>query len=169
MMHAFSLTERYVVIYDLPVVFDARKAAAGAPRLLAKPTEAVMSRFVGRRSIPDRLISATAGRSASSILPYSWDPAYPARVGVMRRDGAGDVRWLDVEPCYVFHPLNAYDDGDRIVLDLTRHPKMFATEHRGPNEGPPTWIVGRWTSPPARCSRSGSTTMARSSRDWTSA
>jgi carotenoid cleavage oxygenase len=78
-------------------------------------------------------------------FPYAWNPDYPARVGVMSRDGDGsDVRWFDVEPCYVYHPLNAYDDGsDRIVLDVVRHPQMFATDRQGPNEGPPT--LDRWT------------------------
>ncbi len=82
--------------------------------------------------------------AGTGTLPYSWNPEYPARVGVMARDGDGsDVRWFDVEPCYVYHPLNAYDDGDRIVLDVVRHPKMFATDHNGPNEGAP--LLYRWT------------------------
>ena len=78
-------------------------------------------------------------------FPYAWNPNYPARVGVLARDSDGsDVRWFDVEPCYVFHPLNAYDDdSDRIVLDVVRHPKMFATDRQGPNEGRPT--LDRWT------------------------
>jgi carotenoid cleavage dioxygenase len=78
-------------------------------------------------------------------FPYAWNSNYPARVGVLARDSDGsDVRWFDVEPCYVYHPLNAYDDGsDRIVLDVVRHPKMFASDHHGPNEGPPT--LDRWT------------------------
>jgi carotenoid cleavage dioxygenase len=80
----------------------------------------------------------------NSGLPYSWNPDYPARVGVMRRDSDGSgVRWFAVEPCYVFHPLNAYDDGDDVVLDVVRHPKMFATDLQGPNEGAPT--LERWT------------------------
>ena len=77
-------------------------------------------------------------------FPYSWNPNYPARVGVMPRDGGNaDVRWFDVEPCFVFHPMNAYDEGDTIVLDVVRHPKMFDTDRLGPNEGPPT--LDRWT------------------------
>jgi carotenoid cleavage dioxygenase len=81
---------------------------------------------------------------ATTGFPYAWDPSYPARVGVMQRDSDGsDVRWFDVEPCYVFHPLNAYDDGDSVVLDVVRHPKMFDRDRRGPNEGPPT--LDRWT------------------------
>jgi carotenoid cleavage dioxygenase len=39
--------------------------------------------------------------------------------------------------------MNAYDDGDTVVLDVIRHQKMFATEHLGPDEGPPT--LDRWT------------------------
>jgi carotenoid cleavage oxygenase len=82
--------------------------------------------------------------AAGASLPYRWDPAYPARVGLLPRDGeAVDVRWFDVEPCYVFHPLNAYDDDGRVVIDVVRHPKMFATDLLGPNEGPPT--LDRWT------------------------
>lgn len=64
-----------------------------------------------------------------------------------RSGGAGDLRWFDVEPCYVFHPLNAYGDGDgdgdTIVLDVVRHPTMFDTDLHGPHEGPTT--LDRWT------------------------
>jgi len=79
-------------------------------------------------------------------FPYIWKQEYGARVGLMPREGeASDVVWCDVEPCYVFHPMNAYDAPDgRVVLDVVRHPKMFATEHLGPNEGAPTlerWLV----------------------------
>ena len=35
------------------------------------------------------------------------------------------MRWFEIEPCYVFHPLNAYDDGDRVVLDVVVYPRMF--------------------------------------------
>ena len=49
-------------------------------------------------------------------MPIHWDDAYPARLGVMPRDGTdADVRWYDIDPCYVFHPMNAYEDGERIV------------------------------------------------------
>jgi carotenoid cleavage dioxygenase len=60
-----------------------------------------------------------------------------------REGGNGDVRWFEVEPCYVFHPLNAYEDGETIVLDVVRHPKMFDAVTIGPAEGPPT--LDRWT------------------------
>ena len=138
MMHAFSLTDDHVIIYDLPVTFD----ASGVPA--PKPAQWVTSKVIGRTRIPERLVAAMM-KVGGSGFPYSWNPDYPARVGVFRRDGDGsDIRWLDVEPCYVYHPLNAYDDGpERIVLDVARHPKMFDTDRLGPNEGPPT--LDRWT------------------------
>ena len=144
LMHDFSLTGRHVVLYDLPVTFDLDAAATAVPRLFAGPARSLMRRFIGRRRIPDRAVALMMRLGGTAVFPYSWNPDYPARVGVMPRDSDGaDVRWFDLEPCHVFHALNAYDDGDQIVADVVRHPKMFATDHRGPNEGIPT--LNRWT------------------------
>ncbi|BDX35139.1 carotenoid cleavage dioxygenase [Mycobacterium antarcticum] len=146
MMHDFSLTEKHVVFYDLPVTFDNRQAAEmTVPRGLRLPARLLLSALIGRIRIPDPITARTpSGMSADRRFPYSWNPRYPARVGVMPRDGgSADVRWFEVEPCYVFHPMNAYDDGDTVVLDVVRHAKMFDTDHLGPNEGPPT--LDRWT------------------------
>jgi carotenoid cleavage dioxygenase-like enzyme len=54
-------------------------------------------------------------------MPIHWDDDYPARLGVMPRNGTdADVRWYDIDPCYVFHPMNSYEDGDTLVLDVAR-------------------------------------------------
>ncbi len=46
-----------------------------------------------------------------------------ARLGVMPRNGTNaDVRWFEIEPCYVFHPLNSHEEGDKIVLHVCRLP-----------------------------------------------
>ncbi len=65
-------------------------------------------------------------------MPYRWDNDYGARVGVMPRStdeqitSGADVQWFEVEPCYVFHPMNAYvDDDDRVVVDTARYPKLW--------------------------------------------
>jgi carotenoid cleavage dioxygenase len=83
---------------------------------------------------------AMAGR-----FPFAWKPDYGARLGVMPRAGGdADVRWFDIEPCYVFHPLNAYDDADKVVVDVSRHPDMFKAEQNGPAaSSAPT--LDRWT------------------------
>lgn len=146
MMHDFSLTENYVVFYDLPVTFDTRQAVrATVPPPLRTPAQLVLSALIGKVRVPDPIAAMAGNRlSANTGYPYRWNPHYPARIGVMPREGGNaDVRWFDVEPCYVFHPMNAYEDGAAIVLDLVRHPKMFDTDPHGPNEGPPT--LDRWT------------------------
>jgi carotenoid cleavage dioxygenase len=150
MMHDFSLTESHVVFYDLPVTFDARKAVrASTPRFLRGPAQLVMSAVVGRVRMPDPL-SAMLGRKvpANGRMPYRWNPAYPARVGVMpRTGGAEDVRWFDVEPCYVFHPLNAYEEDGSIVLEVVRHERVFERNLQGASDSIP--VLARWTVDPA--------------------
>jgi carotenoid cleavage dioxygenase len=78
-------------------------------------------------------------------FPFRWDDDHVARVGVMPRSGRdGDVRWFEIDPCYVFHAMNAYDDGDSVVVDISRHPTMFKHSRTGPNDGGvPT--LDRWT------------------------
>jgi carotenoid cleavage dioxygenase-like enzyme len=68
--------------------------------------------------------------AAGGTMPYRWDDGYGARLGVLRRaDPYGVVRWFEIDPCYVFHPLNAYDetgpDGERIVLHVMRYPELW--------------------------------------------
>jgi carotenoid cleavage dioxygenase len=61
-------------------------------------------------------------------MPYRWDDAYGARLGVMRRDDPfGEVRWFEIDPCYVFHVANAHDsaDGKSIVLQAVRYPELW--------------------------------------------
>jgi len=56
---------------------------------------------------------------------FSWEPERGTRLGIMpRRGGNADVRWFDTDPSYVFHPMNAYEDGDAIVLDVARYGRL---------------------------------------------
>jgi len=82
-------------------------------------------------------------------LPFRWMPEAGARIGVLPRDGDGrDVRWITVDPVYVFHVLNAYDDGDSIVMDVVRYHSAFDT---GPGEviSSDDPVLVRWTIDPA--------------------
>lgn len=54
-------------------------------------------------------------------IPVKFDESYGARFGVMPRNGSNkDVRWFDIDPCYVYHTLNAYEQGDEIVINAPR-------------------------------------------------
>jgi len=87
----------------------------------------------------------TAGHS----FPFKWDPDRPCRVGLLPRDGsADDIVWCDVDPCYVFHPLNAYDTPDgKVVVDVCRYDDLMVDDRNGPfAEKPPT--LDRWLIDP---------------------
>lgn len=70
-------------------------------------------------------------------FPYAWNPQHRARVGVLGKTAPGrDIVWCDVEPCYVFHPCNAFETADgSITLDVVAHPTMFDDSRIGPSAG----------------------------------
>ncbi|MEV3903113.1 carotenoid oxygenase family protein [Mycobacterium sp. NPDC050551] len=75
-------------------------------------------------------------------MPFRWDDAYGARFGVLRRDDPfGKVRWFDIDPCYVFHVVNSYDDGGSLVLQAVRYPSLW----RGNGASDPDGVLWSWT------------------------
>ncbi|RAY14079.1 dioxygenase [Actinomadura craniellae] len=61
---------------------------------------------------------------AAGGMPWRWDDGHGARFGVMRRDG-GPVRWFDVEPCYVWHTMNAAEADGAITVTGCRVPTLW--------------------------------------------
>ena len=98
-------------------------------------------------------------------MPYRWSDEYGARFGVMRRDDPfGPVRWFDIDPCYVFHVANAFDDrvgGTRSCCRRSAIPNCGATVA----DSTPTGCCGAGPSTcrPARSPNASSTTARWSS------
>lgn len=45
----------------------------------------------------------------------------PARFGVIPRYGQGEtIKWFEAKPCYMYHTINAWEEGDEVVLDTCR-------------------------------------------------
>ena len=83
-------------------------------------------------------LAMTPGRD----MPYRWDDNYGARLGVLRRDDPfGEVRWFEIDPCYVFHVANAYDSGNSIVLQAVRYPDLW----RGTSGFETDGVLWSWT------------------------
>ncbi|MEV6769367.1 carotenoid oxygenase family protein [Nocardia sp. NPDC051030] len=79
---------------------------------------------------------------AGGGMPFRWSETYQARLGVLRRDDPhGDIRWFSIEPCYVFHALNAHDEPGRIILHVMRYPSMW----RGQSDTFEEATLWRWT------------------------
>jgi carotenoid cleavage dioxygenase len=77
-------------------------------------------------------------KAATTGAIFSWQPERGTRIGVLPRRGRSeDVRWFETDPCYVFHPLNAYDDGDEVVLDVHRYEQLLFMSQKASRE--PSW------------------------------
>jgi carotenoid cleavage dioxygenase len=82
-------------------------------------------------------------------FPFAWNRDYAPRLGLLPRSGgAEDVIWCEVGPCYVFHPMNAYEDeAGNVVLDVCRYRRMFDMDAQGPF-GDDIATLDRWTVNP---------------------
>lgn len=85
---------------------------------------------------------------AGHNFPYRWNDNHPARIGLLSRsDPQAEIIWCAIDPCYVFHFVNAFDDGDGdVIVDAVVFDKMFDTVGIGPADGPSR--IERWTISP---------------------
>ncbi len=96
MIHDFAITDRDVIFWELPVVFDLQSAI----KWLDDPQ--------------------------SGTMPFQWKPAYGARIGIMPLAGpTSKIVWYEIDPCYVFHGVNAYRDNENVIIDVCRLDSMF--------------------------------------------
>lgn len=48
---------------------------------------------------------------------FMFEPDSPSRFGILPRHGdSSSIRWFESPACYVFHTLNAYEEGEEVVL-----------------------------------------------------
>ena len=81
-----------------------------------------------------------------AALPFAWKPEAGARLGILPRQGrASEITWVELEPAYVYHTLNAHDrpDGKGVVLDVVRHDSAFSDPATFGGRKPPA--LHRWT------------------------
>lgn len=71
-----------------------------------------------------------------SMLPYQWNPKRQARIGILPFGGqVADIRWYEIDSCFIFHTVNAYDlDSGNVVMDAVVHSKALVSSIQGPME-----------------------------------
>jgi beta,beta-carotene 9',10'-dioxygenase len=84
MIHAFCVTERYIIVPEAPLRMDESRLQAGLS--LAKS--------------------------------FYWREGTPMYLHVIDIQEKKLIRRFEVRPSYVMHTINAYDEGDEIVLDM---------------------------------------------------
>jgi carotenoid cleavage dioxygenase-like enzyme len=67
-------------------------------------------------------LTGSLQRAMTGLPPFAWEPEKGGYVGVMRRDAdVASIRWFNVPACYVFHPMNAWEEGGKIMADVMRY------------------------------------------------
>lgn len=75
-------------------------------------------------------------------IPVTFDPEYGARFGVMPRNGNSDqIKWFEIDACYVYHTLNAYEEGNELIIQA---PRLVGYESVG-MDNPPIPNLHEWT------------------------
>ncbi|MFJ4290735.1 carotenoid oxygenase family protein [Cupriavidus sp. NPDC089707] len=81
-------------------------------------------------------LTGSMARAMRGEPAYAWEPQMGTHVGIMPRGGSvAQMRWFRGEACYVFHVMNAWDDGGRIVADVMEYPRapLFGSGAEGPD------------------------------------
>lgn len=99
-----------------------RQLPIDIPRPVVMHDFAVTDQHVVFFDSPAVIDPAAAATGAPMVR---WAPEHGTRIGVMSRDGEHDrVRWFPVENRFVMHVMNAYNDGDAIVVDYVHRPSF---------------------------------------------
>lgn len=94
-------------------------------------------------------LTGSMERAMSGRPPYAWEPDKGAYVGVMKRGGSTkDIIWFRGESCYVFHVMNAWEDGNLIHADVMQFEEAPLFPHPDGRPTDPKKAVARlcrWT------------------------
>ncbi|HEX4183425.1 MAG TPA: carotenoid oxygenase family protein [Caulobacteraceae bacterium] len=105
--------------------------------------------LVTRRHVlfPILPLTGSLERAMKGLPPFAWEPDKGAFVGVMAREaGVETIRWFETDACYVFHPMNAWEDGEVIHADVMEYPQapLFPDANGGRGKDAKARLV-RWT------------------------
>jgi carotenoid cleavage dioxygenase-like enzyme len=91
-------------------------------QLIHGPFAALVHDFAVTRDfviLPMCPVTVSIKRAEAGGPPIAWEPEKGTQVGIMPRNGnAEDVRWFSGPACMAWHSMNAFNDSDRIVVDV---------------------------------------------------
>lgn len=79
--------------------------------------------------------------------PFGFKPECGARLGVMPRNGSNaDVKWFEIDPCFVFHSFNSFEEDNKIILYVSRQQEAMVGGFKDIYGGETTVArLWRWT------------------------
>ena len=69
------------------------------------------------------ILDPTRPKQGKSVL--QWEGDRPSYLGVLNRAaGADSLQWIEMDTCYMWHTLNAFERGDRLFIDLVKYNRL---------------------------------------------
>lgn len=101
----------------------------------------------GHVMFPVLPLTLSLSRAMNGLPPVAWEPGQGARIGVMARNASIDtIRWFQAPVCYVFHVMNAWEEGDRLFADVMEYPNAPLFPNADGSRGSPARaVLVRWT------------------------
>ncbi|MDF3072778.1 MAG: Lignostilbene-alpha,beta-dioxygenase-related enzyme [Alphaproteobacteria bacterium] len=94
-------------------------------------------------------LTGSMERAMNQKPAFAWEPEKGNRIGILKRgDKVANMRWFTGDPSYVFHPMNAWNEGNRIFADVMEYPvaPLFPNPDGTPAaEGRTQARLVRWT------------------------
>ncbi|MEE4301537.1 MAG: carotenoid oxygenase family protein [Pseudomonadales bacterium] len=67
-------------------------------------------------------LTGSLERAMVGAPPFAWEPEKGTHIGIMGRDeDCSALRWFEHDPCYVFHPMNAWTEGAKVFADVMKY------------------------------------------------
>ena len=122
--------EMFFFAYFADGMFSKRMALYAADRdghitrsdLFELPFPAIVHDFFVTEAhivIPVFPLTGSMERAMAGGPAFAWQPELGTWVAVVRRDAPIEsLRWFRSEACFVFHPMNGWNDGSRIKADM---------------------------------------------------
>lgn len=105
--------------------------------------------FVTRNYVafPVLPLTGSLARAMQGGPAFAWEPEKGSHIGVMRRDASVEtMRWFTSDACYVFHPMNMWEDDGRLhvhAMQYERAPLFPDPEGRRASVAPAR--LAHWT------------------------
>jgi carotenoid cleavage dioxygenase-like enzyme len=97
-------------------------------------------------------LTGSMERALAGAPPFAWEPELGTHVALVPRHGsAARPRWIEHDPCFVFHVMNAFDAADgSVICDLMKYPAApgFPRPDGAKPTPTPTATLVRWTIDP---------------------
>lgn len=67
-------------------------------------------------------LTGSMDRAMRGDPAYAWEPEKGSHIAIMPRNGgAAQMRWFRGEACYVFHVMNAWESGNKVIADVMQY------------------------------------------------